>query len=69
MFVNKVEIYFRLMGFVDSKWSNLISPGSYTPWCLQLLGPLYGAHSRTQGKRGERYEEALQAMFTLQWQF
>ena len=27
----KVEIYFSKIGFVDSKWSNLNAPGSYTP--------------------------------------
>ena len=28
--VKKVEIYFSEIGFVDSKWSNLNAPGSYT---------------------------------------
>ena len=29
--VNQVEVYFAKIGFVDSKWSNLNAPGSYTP--------------------------------------
>ena len=28
--VYKVEIHFAKIGFVDSIWSNLIAPGSYT---------------------------------------
>ena len=40
MSVNEVEIYSEEIGFVDSKWSNLNAPGSYTSWCHSLLGPL-----------------------------
>ena len=40
--VNKVEIHFAKIGFVDCKWSNSNAPGSYTPWCHSLLGPLWG---------------------------
>ena len=29
----KVNIYLAKIGFVDSRWSNLNAPGSYTPWC------------------------------------
>ena len=36
--VNKVEIYLSKIGFVNSKWSNLNVPGSYTPWCHPPLG-------------------------------
>ena len=28
---NKAEIYHAKIGFVDSKWSNLNTPGSYNP--------------------------------------
>ena len=34
--LNKVEIHFAKIGFVDCKWSNLNAPGSYTP-CSNLL--------------------------------
>ena len=30
--VNKVEIHFAKIGFVDSKWFYLIAPVLYTPW-------------------------------------
>ena len=35
-FVNKVEIYFPKMCFMDSKWINLNAPGTrgYTPLCV-----------------------------------
>ena len=36
--VNKVEIHFAKIGFVDCKWSNLNAPGLYTPWCHSLVG-------------------------------
>ena len=36
--VNKVEIHFPKIGFVDSKQSNMNAPGSYTHWCHSLLG-------------------------------
>ena len=35
--VNKMEIYFAKIGFIDCKWSNLNRPSSYTPWCLDSL--------------------------------
>ena len=41
--VNKVEIILGKIGFVDSKWSNLIAQGSYNLWFHSLLGPLWGA--------------------------
>ena len=40
--VNKVEIYFAKIGFVDCKLSNLNAPGSYTPWFHSLLGSSLG---------------------------
>ena len=40
--VEKVEIHFAKMGFVDCKWSNLNVPGSYTPWSHSLLGSTVG---------------------------
>ena len=40
--VIKVKIYFQNMGFIDSKWSNLNAPGSYTPCCHSLLGSIVG---------------------------
>ena len=36
--VDKVEIYFAKIGFLDCKWFNLNAPGSYTPCCHSLLG-------------------------------
>ena len=41
--VNKVEIHFAKIGFLECKWFNLNGPGSDTPWCHSLLGPLWGA--------------------------
>ena len=40
--INKVEIYFSKIGFVNCKWSNLNVPGSYTPWLHSLLGSTVG---------------------------
>ena len=40
--VNRVKIYFSKIGFVSCKWSNLIAPGSYTPWCHSLVGSTVG---------------------------
>ena len=40
--VNKVEIYFPKVGFMDSKWSNLNTLGSYTHWYHSLLGSSVG---------------------------
>ena len=40
--VKKVEIHLCKTGFVDSKWSNLNAPGSYTPWCQSLLRSTVG---------------------------
>ena len=40
--VNKVEIHFAKIGFVDCKWSNSNAPGSYTLWCYSLL--TFGVH-------------------------
>ena len=34
---NKVEIYISKKVFMDAKWPNLITPGSYTPWSHPLL--------------------------------
>ena len=36
--VNKVEIHFSKIGFMESKWPTLNAPGSYTPKCHSLLG-------------------------------
>ena len=36
-YVNNVKIYSAKMGFKDCKWSNLNTPGSYTPWCHSLM--------------------------------
>ena len=38
--VNKLEIHFAKMGFVDCKCSNLNAPGSYTSWSHSLLGSI-----------------------------
>ena len=35
--VNKAEIDFAKISFVDCKWSNLNAPLSYNPWCHSLL--------------------------------
>ena len=40
--VNKVEICYGKVGFIDCKWSNLNAPGSYTPWCHSILGCAVG---------------------------
>ena len=40
--VNKVEIHFAKIDFLDSKWSNLNALGSSTPWCHSLLGLVWG---------------------------
>ena len=40
--VNKVEIYFSIMGFLDSKWSNLNTPGPFTSSKLSLVVSLVG---------------------------
>ena len=39
---NKVEIYFSKIGFLDCKWSNLNTPGSYTPWCHSFFRSTVG---------------------------
>ena len=36
--VNKLEIQFAKIGFVDCKWSNSNAQGSITPCCYSLLG-------------------------------
>ena len=36
--VNKVDIHFEKVYFVDCKRSNWNAPGSYTPWCHSFLG-------------------------------
>ena len=38
--VNKVEIHFAKIGFVDCKWPNLNAPGSSTHCCHSLWGPI-----------------------------
>ena len=35
--VNEVELHYAKIGFVDSRWSNLNAPWSYTPWSHSLL--------------------------------
>ena len=40
--VNKVEIDFAKIGFVNCKWSNLNASGSYTPWCHSPLESIVG---------------------------
>ena len=35
--VNKVEIYFAKIGFVECKWSNRNAPVLYSPWSHSLL--------------------------------
>ena len=40
--VNKVEIHFTEMVFMDSKCPNLNAPGSYTTWCQSILGSTVG---------------------------
>ena len=40
--VDKVEIYFAKIGFLDCKWFNLNAPGSYTPLSHSLFGPTEG---------------------------
>ena len=45
-FVNKVEIYFSKIGFMDCKWSNLNDAGSCSPWCHPILGSAEGIPSR-----------------------
>ena len=40
--VNKMEIIFCKIGFVDCKCSHLNAPGSYTPWSHSLLGSIVG---------------------------
>ena len=42
----KVEIYSSKIGFVDSKWSNLNTPGSYTPWCPLYVALFSGCRKR-----------------------
>ena len=51
--VNKVEIYFSKIGFVDSKWSHLNVPGSYTPWCHSLLGSTVGCPFLCMQEKGD----------------
>ena len=50
--VNKGEIHFAKIGFVDSKWSNLNAPGSYTPWCHSLLGYIVGSPFHSMQEKG-----------------
>ena len=45
--VHKVEIYFAKIGFVDSKWSNLNAPGSYTHCSHSVLGFTVHIHPGT----------------------
>ena len=40
LLVNKVENHFSNIGFMESKWPNLIMPGSYTNRCEDIWGPL-----------------------------
>ena len=40
----EVEIYFAKIGFMDSKCSNLNTPGSYALCCHSLLGCILGCH-------------------------
>ena len=50
--VNKVEIHFAKIGFVDCKWPNLNAPGSYTPRCHSLLGSIVGCPFHCMQEKG-----------------
>ena len=50
--VNKVEIHFAKIGFVDCKWPNLNAPGSYTPRCHSLLGSIVGCPFHSMQEKG-----------------
>ena len=49
----KIEIHFSISGFMDCKWSNLNPPGSPTPWCHSLLGPLWGRPFLCMQEKGD----------------
>ena len=50
--VNKVEIYYAKIGFMDCKWSNLNAQWSYTPWCYSLLGSILGCPFHSMQEKG-----------------
>ena len=54
--VNNVEIDFEKVGFIDSKWSYLNAPKSYTPWCHSLLGSTF---SLDAGKIGAKFFDRI----------
>ena len=62
--VNKVEIHFAKIGFMDCKWSNLNAPGSYTPWCYSLLGYIVGCPFHCMQEKGTAASGLL-----IKWKF
>ena len=51
--VNNVENNFSLSGFIDHKWSNLSTPGSYIPWKLSLLVSTVGCPFLCMQEKGK----------------
>ena len=49
--VNKVEIYFSKIGFVDCKWSNLNAQGHLPLGAIHFWGTLWGVHFTACRKR------------------
>ena len=62
--VNKVEIHFAKIGFMDCKWSNLNAPGSYTPCCYSIFGYIVGCPFHRMQEKGTAASGLL-----IKWKF